>query len=155
VATRTHGGPTRAGAGVRKAARRATSPLAAAEDRLRRLCLSLPETREDHPWGHSAFKVRGKAFLFMATEEGGLSLSVKLGESGLLALSLPFAAPTGYGLGKSGWVTARFPRGGRPPVPVLAEWVLESYRAIAPKKLVAALDNQASPVGWRRPTKKS
>jgi predicted DNA-binding protein (MmcQ/YjbR family) len=106
---------------------------------LRRLALSLPEVREDHPWGHSAFKVNGKAFLFLASEGGDLSLSMKLPHSGLFALSLPFAEPTGYGLGKSGWVTARFTKGDRPPVSVLAEWVLESYRTIAPRKLLARL----------------
>jgi len=109
------------------------------EKRLREIALGLPGVREDHPWGHSAFKVKEKAFLFMATEEGGLSLSVKLPQSGMLALSLPFAAPTGYGLGKSGWVTATFAPSGRPPLPVLAEWTLESYRAIAPKKLLAEM----------------
>jgi predicted DNA-binding protein (MmcQ/YjbR family) len=109
------------------------------EKRLREIALGLPGVREDHPWGHSAFKVKEKAFLFMATEEGGLSLSVKLPQSGLMALSLPFAAPTGYGLGKSGWVTASFSSKDRPPLPVLAEWTLESYRAIAPKKLLATL----------------
>jgi predicted DNA-binding protein (MmcQ/YjbR family) len=106
------------------------------EKRLREIALGLPGVREDHPWGHSAFKVKEKAFLFMATEDGGLSLSVKLPQSGLLALSLPFAEPTGYGLGKSGWVTARFTAKGRPPLSVLAEWTLESYRAIAPKRLL-------------------
>ena len=110
-----------------------------------RLALSLPEVREDHPWGHSAFKVKEKAFLFMATEQGELSLSMKLPQSGLLALSLPFAEPTGYGLGKSGWVTARFPASGRPPLPVLAEWVEESYRTIAPKKLLARLTRAVVP----------
>jgi hypothetical protein len=101
--------------------------------------------REDHPWGHSAFKVGAKAFLFMATEDGGLSLSVKLPQSGLMALSLPFAAPTGYGLGKSGWVTASFAAKESPPVPVLERWVDESYRTIASKKLVARLDIPSKP----------
>ena len=61
-------------------------------------------------------------------------------ESGKLALSLPFASPTEYGLGKSGWVTARFHIGDAVPTDMLAEWVDESYRAIAPKKLVARLE---------------
>lgn len=113
--------------------------VAAVQAALRRLALSLPEVREDHPWGHSAFKVKEKAFLFLASEEGDLSLSMKLPQSGLIALSLPFAEPTGYGLGKSGWVTARFTASGRPPLPILAEWVLESYRTIAPRRLLARL----------------
>jgi predicted DNA-binding protein (MmcQ/YjbR family) len=111
----------------------------AAEARLRKFALAFPEVREDHPWGHSAFKVGGKAFLFMASEDGSLSLSVKLPQSGFVALSLPFAEPTGYGLGKSGWVTARFAAKQSPPLPVLERWVDESYRAIAPRKLLARL----------------
>ena len=70
---------------------------------------------------------------------GGLSLSVKLPGSATLALDLPFASPTGYGLGKSGWVTARFGPREKPPVAVLERWIDESYRAVAPKKLVARL----------------
>jgi predicted DNA-binding protein (MmcQ/YjbR family) len=122
----------------------------AAETRLRTMALSLPEVREDHPWGHSAFKVGKKAFLFMASENGGLSLSVKLPQSGLLALSLPFAQPTGYGLGKSGWVTASFAAKQSPPLAVLERWVDESYRAIAPKKLLARLDSPAVAAGPAR-----
>ena len=131
-------------------ARKAAAPkpktrLVQAEGRLRRFAASLPEVREDFPWGHSAFKVGAKAFLFMATEKGELSLSVKLPHSGFMALSLPFAAPTGYGLGKSGWVTARFQPKDSPPVAVLERWVEESYRAIAPRKIVAGLDSAVTP----------
>lgn len=126
---------------------RGAGRLAAVEAALRRLALSLPEVREDHPWGHSAFKVNEKAFLFLASEKGELSLSMKLPRSGFIALSLPFAEPTGYGLGKSGWVTARFTASGRPPLPVLAEWVLESYRTIAPRKLLARLAQDGVPEG--------
>ena len=38
-------------------------------------------------------------------------------------------------LGKSGWVTATFHKGDRPPFDILKSWIDESYRAIAPKKL--------------------
>jgi predicted DNA-binding protein (MmcQ/YjbR family) len=99
----------------------------------------MPEAYEDFPWGHSAFKVKGKAFVFMGSDEAALSLSVKLPSSGVAALALPFATPTGYGLGKSGWVTARFAHGEEPPLDLLGAWIEESYRAIAPKRLAARL----------------
>jgi len=55
---------------------------------------------------------------------------------------LPFCKPAAYGLGKSGWVAAEF--GDRDlPVEMLKAWILESYRAQAPKKLAAALDGGA------------
>ncbi len=121
------------------------SPGRGVEAVLRRCALSFPETREDFPWGHRAFKVGGKAFLFMARERGTLSLSVKLPASGPMALSLPFAQPTGYGLGKSGWITASFSPREKPPVDVLRRWIEESYRAIAPRKVVALLAGTPAP----------
>jgi predicted DNA-binding protein (MmcQ/YjbR family) len=110
-----------------------------AENRLREIAIALPEVYEEFPWGHRAMKVRGKAFAFIALSEDGLSVSMKLPASGVMALMLPFASPTGYGLGKSGWVTASFAPGDEIPFELLAEWLDESYRAIAPKKLVAKL----------------
>jgi predicted DNA-binding protein (MmcQ/YjbR family) len=106
---------------------------------LRDHALAYPDAHEDFPWGHSAFKVRGKAFAFLHADAEGFSMSVKLPESSALALQLPFAEPTGYGLGKSGWVSARFSATDRAPLSMLKSWLEESYSAIAPKKLVKAL----------------
>jgi predicted DNA-binding protein (MmcQ/YjbR family) len=69
-----------------------------------------------------------------------LSLSVKLPQSRDMAVDLPFAEPTGYGLGKSGWVSASFTKVGDVPLDLLKAWITESYRAIAPKKLSKLLD---------------
>ncbi len=110
-----------------------------AESALRRHALAYPETVEDFPWEHRAIKVKGKTFLFLYREDGFLSLSVKLPLSAKMALNLPFASPTGYGLGKSGWVTARFDGDEEVPIDMLKEWVDESFRAVAPKKLLAGL----------------
>jgi predicted DNA-binding protein (MmcQ/YjbR family) len=107
---------------------------------LRDFALGYPGAHEDMPWGHRAIKVKGKAFLFMGHQAGGLGLSVKLPQSKDAALMLPFATPTGYGLGKSGWVSADFAKTDKPPLEMLRQWVDESYRAVAPKKLVAQLD---------------
>jgi len=110
------------------------------DEALRKLALAYPGATEDHPWGHSAYKVRGKAFVFVGLDEDGIGLSAKLPHSNREALLLPFAAPTRYGLGKSGWVSASFGPDEVPPLGVLSAWIEESYRAIAPKKLVAELD---------------
>lgn len=92
---------------------------------LRDHALTYPETQEEFPWGHRALKVKGKSFLFLGNGLNGdeMSLSVKLRESHETALLLPFAEPTGYGLGKSGWITARFPAGEDPPLPLLMGWI--------------------------------
>lgn len=110
---------------------------------LRRYALGFPEAREDFPWGERVIKVGKKVFVFMGVPDGRLSLSVKLPVSQIVALMLPFTEPTGYGLGKSGWVTARFEADEGAPEDLLREWIEESYRAVAPKKLVASLDGRA------------
>jgi len=123
---------------ARRGGPRGASALARAAADVRRHALSLPEAVEDFPWGERVAKVKGKVFVFLGADPVGdapMSLSVKLPESGEEALTLPFVKPTGYGLGKSGWVTATFPNGQRPPVDVIRSWILESYRAVAPKRL--------------------
>ena len=52
---------------------------------------------------------------------------------------LPFTKPTAYGLGKSGWVTAELAPGEPVPVDLFKAWIDESYRAQAPKKMLAIL----------------
>ena len=110
-----------------------------AEEALRTYAFSYPEVHEDFPWGERAIKVRGKVFIFMSNHEPGLSISVKLPTSFLDALELPNVKPTGYGLGKSGWVSARFPSEEEVPVALVQRWIDESYRAVAPKKLTKGL----------------
>jgi predicted DNA-binding protein (MmcQ/YjbR family) len=131
------------------------SAHAAATEAVRRHALSYPETHEDFPWGDRALKVRGKVFVFMGTGPDELSLSVKLPQSRDIALMLPFATPTGYGLGKSGWVSARFPADASPPVDMLLDWIDESYRAIAPKKLIAQIGAPGTAGTAAAPAKKT
>jgi len=112
---------------------------------LQRYALGFPGVVEEAPWGHRAMKVRGRTFLFLAASSDGLSLSMKLPTSGREALLAPFCEATGYGLGKAGWVTARFGVDETPPVADLRAWIAESYRAIAPKRLVAELEAGSRP----------
>jgi predicted DNA-binding protein (MmcQ/YjbR family) len=114
-----------------------------AELDLRDFALSFPETTEEFPWGHRTIKVKGKAFIFMSSENGGLSMSLKLPTSAQGVLMLPFASPTGYGLGKSGWVTAAFGEKDAVPVEWVRDWITESYRSVAPKRLLKELSVDA------------
>jgi predicted DNA-binding protein (MmcQ/YjbR family) len=123
--------------------------FARAELALRTYALAFPETHEDFPWGHRALKVRGKGFLFIGGDDKVFSLSVKLPTSASGVLLLPFASPTAYGLGKSGWVTAQFTRKDKIPLDWIRDWIEESYRAVAPKRLVARLSD-----GEKKPVKK-
>jgi len=108
---------------------------------LRAFALDYPETREDKPWGETAIKVRGKSFVFLHGEGGELMVTLKLSDRHEFALEYPFASPSRYGLGKSGWVSCRFSRKDKPPLDLLKAWIDESYRLVAPKKLVASLGN--------------
>ncbi len=93
------------------------------------------------PWpGHLDLAVKGKTFAYLSAPGDPPSLSLKLPLSGALALSLPGSSPTPYGLGKSGWVSMSFDGHPLPPLAQLEEWLDESYRAQAPKKLLAQFE---------------
>lgn len=128
----------------------ASAPLKHADAKaLRKAALAYPDTVEDFPWGHYAFKVAGKnAFMFMgATDDGGFSFSLKLPFRNEEALKLKGAEPTGYGMAKSGWVTFIYGPKAKPPMGKIVDYLDESWRAVAPKKMQAAV---APPVAKRR-----
>jgi predicted DNA-binding protein (MmcQ/YjbR family) len=108
--------------------------------RILEFALRFPGAFEDHPWEEDVVKVGKKIFVFLGSEDSPEpGMTVKLDESHEQALAVPGAQPTGYGLGRSGWVTLHF-RDTTPPLEVLKDWVEESYRRVAPKQLVAELD---------------
>jgi len=136
---------------------RRVKPEAAMMAELRAFGLRFPEAHTKTPWpGHLDLAVKGKTFAFMSTDGEPFSLTCKLPDSSVAALMFPFASAAGYGLGKSGWVTARFELGVGPPMEVrdvFKEWIEESYRATAPKKLVAALGVAGSTAPKSSPAK--
>jgi predicted DNA-binding protein (MmcQ/YjbR family) len=115
---------------------------AAAE--LRRFALDFPEAYEDFPWGDRVVKVGKKIFAFLGASEAGVGLAVKLRESHEEAIGMDFTAASGYGLGRHGWINCQFPPGAHVPVELLCDWIDESYRLIAAKRLVAELDRRAN-----------
>lgn len=89
-------------------------------------------------------KVRGKIFVFLGTAGSSVPrMTVKLVESHGHALSVEGAEPTGYGLGKSGWVTVPLEGDGLDSG-LLCDWIEESYRVVAPKRLVSELDRSVA-----------
>ncbi len=119
--------------------------MATVRDELRRFALSLPGAGEDRPWGDPVAKVNGKIFAFLGSDrpDAGPLLTVKLDESHGHAMSVEGARPTGYGLGRAGWVTVPLDAG-ELAADVLRDWIEESYRIVAPKRLVAELDRRAA-----------
>jgi predicted DNA-binding protein (MmcQ/YjbR family) len=99
--------------------------------------LSKPETYLDHPWGEDVVKVNKKVCVFFGIADNPQyppGMTVKLSDSHPLAVAQPGVQPSGYNLGKSGWVSVRF--SDELPVEMLREWIDESYRAVAPKRLL-------------------
>ena len=112
---------------------------------LRDFALALPEATEAMPWGERVAKVNKKVFVFLGRDmDPHFGFAVKLPTSKQAALALPFAEPTGYGLGKSGWVTVKLEPGARMSFEQLRDWVTESYRAVAPKTLATRLGGESS-----------
>ncbi|MBT1186416.1 MmcQ/YjbR family DNA-binding protein [Streptomyces sp. CJ_13] len=118
---------------------------------VREFALSLPEAVEEFPWGPEdcVVKVNKKIFVFLGNTDGPPGLSVKLKVEALHghAMTAPGAAPSGYGLGKAGWVSVPMAQKGAPSAEVLCEWVEESYRTVCLKRHLRELDARIGTTG--------
>jgi predicted DNA-binding protein (MmcQ/YjbR family) len=118
--------------------------LKAAKSRLLKYALAKPDATLEHPWGENVAKVRGKVFVFFGTAEPAADapyadyvMGVKLTNALLFAKSQSFVEAMGYGLGKSGWVSVKKPKGAA-PMDMFEEWIDESYANVAPKNVSRA-----------------
>ena len=114
-------------------------------DRVRTLCLAMPEAFEVEAWEHPTFRVgtgRGKIFCIAAADGTSVSLKADAMErEALLAQGDPYYLPP-Y-VGSKGWVGVRLddPRVDWEEV---AELVATSYCLIAPKRLGATVTTPPS-----------
>ena len=113
--------------------------MKAAKARLLKYALANPDATLEHPWGENVAKVRGKVFAFFGLEEPDAQyadyvMGVKLTNALLYARSLPLVETMGYGLGKTGWVSVKLPKG-TAPLEMFEEWIDESYLNVAPKRI--------------------
>jgi hypothetical protein len=123
---------------IAKKPAKAASPLAA----LRRICLALPEAKEVAAWGTSTFRC-GKIFAMYAAKSDhhgggrdGVWLKAAFGVQELMIRDRPdrfFKPPY---VGPSGWIGVWLDK--RPDWTEVAELVEDSWKLIAPKKLVSA-----------------
>lgn len=119
----------------------AASPLS----RLRTLCLALPHAHEVEAWGEPTFRVRNKLFAMYASpgnHHGGGRPAVWCkaapGNQEIMIQAEPgrfFVPPY---VGPSGWVGIWLDR--RPRWSQVADLLEDSYRLVAPKRLLAELD---------------
>ena len=106
---------------------------------LERIVARLPEAErvDIEAWdGEPTFRVRGKNFIFTNAEATGLSVKLPKEEAAAVVATDPLAQPTGYGLGRHGWVSVEV---GDDPDEArwrqVEEWVRTSYTLVAPKRL--------------------
>jgi predicted DNA-binding protein (MmcQ/YjbR family) len=109
-------------------------------DRLRAICLALPEAAEQETWDLPTFRVRAKIFAMHVETDGRPSVWCKAppGSQAILVGADPerfFAPPY---VGPKGWVGMHLDS--RADWREVATLVGRSYRLVAPRALVAQLD---------------
>jgi predicted DNA-binding protein (MmcQ/YjbR family) len=117
-------------------------------ERLESIVDRLPEAvRVDiEAWGgEPTFRVGGKNFIFAAPDASSISVKLPLDESAAVVASDRLVAPTGYGLGRHGWVSVTIPsRVSEKRWREIEEWIRTSYTLVAPKRLArVVLQNDA------------
>jgi hypothetical protein len=121
-------------------------------DAARAFALRRPAAAEDRPWGDTVIKVRtkpgvprwrtqgegvhGPMFVWLGRRDADApAMAVKLTASSDTAVALAGAAPTTMsGLGQWGWLTVRLEAADDD---LVEDWIEESYRNVAPKRIVA------------------
>ncbi len=114
-----------------------TSPI----DRLRKICLALPEAHEVIAWGEPTFRVRNKLFAMYASArnhhgagKNAVWCKATHVDQALLIRADPnrfFSPPY---VGPSGWIGIYLD--GKPDWQAVADQLRDAYRLIAPKKLL-------------------
>ena len=108
--------------------------------RFRKLCVALPETAETGSWGHPNFRAGKRTFAAFEWIKKRPSLAFNLGadegDQLLLQGDRFFATPYGQGRWVSIWVDG--------PVDwdIVEKLVERSYRRVALKRMIVALDNK-------------
>ena len=113
-------------------------------DRLRSICLALPEAAEKEAWGDPTFRVKDKIFAMQKSGDGRASVWLKAppGAQEILVGAAPktfFVPPY---VGHKGWVGIRLDDDPdwAPDWAEVESLVRRSYRLTAPKRLAAVLD---------------
>src|SRR2546422_1067403 len=123
-------------------------------DRLRAICLALPETTEKVAWGEPTWRVRGKLFAQLDDHHHGADhlavwLPAPLGEQEAMIFTDPVRFFRPPYVGQRGWVGVRIDR--RLDWTLLATLVAQAYRQVAPPRLCDAVSAmpQGAPRGRR------
>jgi predicted DNA-binding protein (MmcQ/YjbR family) len=110
-------------------------------EQLRTICLVLPNTKETLTWGKPHFRVGEKIFCSCSEDQGSPRLGLKMeSRESELMMKLPGIEKAPYSRKGDGWVSIN-------PLEFddwteIARLLIDSYRLIAPKKILALLDEQ-------------
>jgi hypothetical protein len=112
------------------------------EERIRAICLALPEAAEKPFGGHTApsYRVRDKLFVMTGEDRTYLTLKAPRGVQKILVNSDPERFFVPKYVGSKGWVGVRLDLAAAPDWGELAELMYESYCLTAPKRLVAQME---------------
>ena len=121
----------------------ARRPARTPVERLRAICLALPEATEKRAWGEPTWRVRGKLFAQLDDHHHGVDhlavwLPAPLGEQEAMVFTDParfFRPPY---VGPRGWVGVRIDR--RPDWTQVARLVAQAHRHVAPPRLLESLE---------------
>jgi len=121
-------------------------------ERIRAICLALPEAAEKSFGGHRApaFRVRDKIFTSTSEDQTYMTLKAPRGVQEILVNADPMRFFVPPYVGTKGWVGIRLDLKVQPDWDEITEMIYESYAMTAPKRLVARDEaNRASPPSAR------
>jgi hypothetical protein len=115
------------------------NPRRSTIERVRAICLALPEAVEKPFGDHTspAFRVRDKFFVMMADDGSSMSLKAPKGVQGILIQSDADRFFVPKYVGSKGWIGVRLDLRAEPDWDEMAEMITESYCLTAPKRLAA------------------
>jgi predicted DNA-binding protein (MmcQ/YjbR family) len=114
--------------------------------RVRELCLSLPETSEASSWGHPNFRAGKRTFVTFEKINGKDCIAVHLDPFEVSELEKQVGLDrTPYGQGR--WISLQLAT--HPKWSMLEALILKSYRLVALKRMLAALEGQGLAKGDR------
>jgi predicted DNA-binding protein (MmcQ/YjbR family) len=115
-------------------------------ERVERVVARLPQAErvDVEAWdGEPTFRVNGKTFIFSSSDASGISVKLPKEEAAAVVATDPNAEPTGYGLGRHGWISVSIASNtSAKRWSEIEEWIRTSYTLVAPKKLARVVLEQ-------------